>query len=902
MVHISQAQYQISKVKDTLDDDVQIVVSDEDLEEGENLTEEGGSSQNATEESSGTPVQDDAINTEEAMEVDSMEDGAETQQPVLETPHSAEPEVNREADVTTGSDPVSAETDDQPSATISETEIQHAKPCENESQTANEFPTVIQVENNSQNVQEPPTSRLREAFETSPLEPKEPIETFDGGDTQVPKYVPSVFRNIPSRTDFEKSLEKPEIIPEVVNAGVIFSDREVEILCQNPIEKTPGSSTVASQEYPCSVEKEVAGTGHVFRLIPSSNSTVQTKVSPSTVPENAASLKTGSELGASIVITQTPLDNVTLREETETLSTYRLAPQSQRQDLDMEPGETRAENEVLTPDTEVQRTLSHTENNENMPDVVPLAFRQTQPLTVETKQPHTHSVEQKDQKTPEEPHISPEEVENTQETLVDAASTSLWCNPNRKQNETQKNKPIPYRYIPSKEELKKLKEKSPERNNNKSLTENRERLERKILHRNIPVSDDDILEYNLYTHEMDRSLMSGTPVEDEHESTVEFRNREEMEKWLDVASPRDSTIREEADRWLRDAKDAEFVMETQDAVEAKINDNAASSEGRITPGTITPDDIRNIPLPPPPPRPSQPELPPQEPKNLPRTTASDISKDAAEDFSLKRKAGVQMHNYASTSVVSKRAVEEFSDTDDSDSEAAQPEDAVYPPGTSEIEDWQQPMRKMKSPKRSKDKNWRQNEVQRRDGSPEFDVTAERKIWTEKPMAEQDGFERQPSHKEDLFSIQGRMLREEEIISKAPRREESSDQEDDSEREDIITHKSSLTGSDRKTRLEVRKRLNQSASETDEDESSESFTESPPIQGLVFMSHMSLLPDGSIVLCGRMRTWPRKREEWRVARYSTRMDRVFSSTSLRGSPDGMSDVILGGKHCIALAYS
>ena len=114
----------------------------------------------------------------------------------------------------------------------------------------------------------------------------------------------------------------------------------------------------------------------------------------------------------------------------------------------------------------------------------------------------------------------------------------------------------------------------------------------------------------------------------------------------------------------------------------------------------------------------------------------------------------------------------------------------------------------------------------------------------------------------------------------------------------------FSGSDKDTRPEVLRGSDQSASDEDlqSDDSSESFTEGPPIQGLTFMAYMSLLPDGSVVVCGKLKGWPFKREEWKMVRYNAQLDRTFSASGLKPSPDGMSDVKLGGKHCIAVAYS
>ena len=128
--------------------------------------------------------------------------------------------------------------------------------------------------------------------------------------------------------------------------------------------------------------------------------------------------------------------------------------------------------------------------------------------------------------------------------------------------------------------------------------------------------------------------------------------------------------------------------------------------------------------------------------------------------------------------------------------------------------------------------------------------------------------------------------------------------DELNEDDMELTQEAFSGSDKDTRPEVLRRSDQSASDEDlqSDDSSESFTEGPPIQGLTFMAYMSLLPDGSVVVCGKFKGRSFKREEWNMVRYNAQLDRTFSASGLKPSPDGMSDVKLGGKHCIAVAYS
>ena len=220
------------------------------------------------------------------------------------------------------------------------------------------------------------------------------------------------------------------------------------------------------------------------------------------------------------------------------------------------------------------------------------------------------------------------------------------------------------------------------------------------------------------------------------------------------------------------------------------------------------------------------------------------------------------------------------------------------------ENWQRPLERETSPQ---EENWQR--PLERERTPHFAVANEARVWVRDPRPG-PSTQQQPPESEDLFSIQGRILEKEDCISKvfheADQPETDADMRLSGEHHEGDQELTSeeFSGSDNVTRPEVLRRRDQSASDEDlqSDDSSESFTEGPPIQGLTFMSYMSLLPDGSVVVCGKHKGWPFKREEWKMVRYNSHLDRTFSASGLKRCPDGMSDVKLGGKHCIAVAYS
>ena len=221
------------------------------------------------------------------------------------------------------------------------------------------------------------------------------------------------------------------------------------------------------------------------------------------------------------------------------------------------------------------------------------------------------------------------------------------------------------------------------------------------------------------------------------------------------------------------------------------------------------------------------------------------------------------------------------------------------------ENWQRPLERETSPQKE---NWQR--PFERETTPQFAVANESTVWVRDPKPG-PSTQQQPPESEDLFSIQGRILEKGDCISKVFHEADQQPETDVDMRLSAEHHEGvreltseEFSRSDNKTRPEVLRRRDQSASDEDlqSDESSESFTEGPPIQGLTFMSYMSLLPDGSVVVCGKHKGWPFKREEWKMVRYNSHLDRTFSASGLKRCPDGMSDVKLGGKHCIAVAYS
>ena len=60
--------------------------------------------------------------------------------------------------------------------------------------------------------------------------------------------------------------------------------------------------------------------------------------------------------------------------------------------------------------------------------------------------------------------------------------------------------------------------------------------------------------------------------------------------------------------------------------------------------------------------------------------------------------------------------------------------------------------------------------------------------------------------------------------------------------------------------------------------------------------MSALADGTIAVCGKQHD-----NQWRLARFNIQFSREVCGAILYKLPNGMSEVILGGKHCIALSY-
>ena len=60
-------------------------------------------------------------------------------------------------------------------------------------------------------------------------------------------------------------------------------------------------------------------------------------------------------------------------------------------------------------------------------------------------------------------------------------------------------------------------------------------------------------------------------------------------------------------------------------------------------------------------------------------------------------------------------------------------------------------------------------------------------------------------------------------------------------------------------------------------------------------YMSALADGTIAVCSK------QNKQWRLARFNVQFSREVCGALLMKLPNDMSEITLGGKHCIALSY-
>ena len=62
-----------------------------------------------------------------------------------------------------------------------------------------------------------------------------------------------------------------------------------------------------------------------------------------------------------------------------------------------------------------------------------------------------------------------------------------------------------------------------------------------------------------------------------------------------------------------------------------------------------------------------------------------------------------------------------------------------------------------------------------------------------------------------------------------------------------------------------------------------------------ISYVSLLPDGSILFCGK------DGNQWRLIQYDMYRNMELGLTRLEKRPDGIAEVVMDGELCLAVSY-